>query len=94
MIAGDKIGEIYLHTDGSRCHAYWHPADGAADAYLCSISLKAYNGDLRLRDLFFDLASEVAVHGMRAAGHNVTLRTPHGKVASTMRAGGELSDAG
>jgi hypothetical protein len=61
MATGDKIGDIYLRGDKSRCHAYWRPTDGTPDVCLCSIDLAAYTQHPQLRDRFVALAAEVAL---------------------------------
>jgi hypothetical protein len=67
----DKIGDVFLRADKSRCHAYWRPIDGA-DVFLCAIDLSAYNNHPHLRELFTELATEVAIN--RACGSGVMLR--------------------
>jgi hypothetical protein len=74
MSAGDKIGDVYLRSDKSRCHAYWRPADGAPEVFLCSISLPVYNRHPHLRELFIELATDVAINHKRAAGSGVMMR--------------------
>jgi hypothetical protein len=74
MAAGDKIGDVYLRKDKSRCCAYWRSVDGTPDVFLCAISLKVVSSHLHIRELFIELAGEVALNLKREAGSGVTLR--------------------
>jgi hypothetical protein len=73
MIAGDKVGEVYLRGSRTRCDAYWHPTDGTP-VLLCSIDLKAYNSHPHIRNLFIELATEVAINRGRTLDSAVALR--------------------
>jgi hypothetical protein len=52
MALGAKIGDVYLRKDKSRCCAYWRPADGTAEVFLCAISLKVFSNHPHLRESF------------------------------------------
>jgi hypothetical protein len=71
----EKVGDIFLAKEGGRCVAYWHPANGSPDAFLCALDLDAYTKHPHLRDLFVELATETALNLQRAAGEGVTLAT-------------------
>jgi hypothetical protein len=74
MAAGDRIGDVYLRGDKSRCNAYWRAADGTPEVFLCSIGRSVYNRHPHLRELFTELATEVAINHKRAAGSGVMMR--------------------
>jgi hypothetical protein len=73
MALGAKIGDVYLRKDKSRCCAYWRPADGTAEVFLCAISLKVFSNHPHLRESFIKLATEAALNRERAMGSSVTL---------------------
>jgi len=69
MALGDKIGDIFLRANNMRVDAYWYPADGTPEVFLCSIAQSAYNDHPHLRELFIELATEVNINrGRRASG--------------------------
>jgi len=69
----DKIGDLCLRSDKSRCHVYWQPTDGP-EVFLCSINRSVYNDHPHLRDLFIELATEAMINHKRVAGNGLCIR--------------------
>jgi hypothetical protein len=70
----EKIGDIFLTHEKERCAAYFRPTDGSSDVFLCAMDLSACSRHPHLRKMLIELASEVALNRMRAAGDSVTFR--------------------
>jgi hypothetical protein len=77
--AGDLIDQRALQAprcpagDKRRCTAYFRPVDGTPEM-LCAIDLSAYTNHPHIRDLFIELATEVAINRDCEPGNSVTLR--------------------
>ena len=57
-----------------RCVAYWRPAHGSPERFLCAADADACRKHPHLRELLIELAAEVALNRKRAAGDSVALR--------------------
>jgi hypothetical protein len=70
----DKIGDVYLRAEKSRCCAYWRPAVGGPEIFLGAVDSTICERHPHVRDLFVELIAEIAVNRERAKGRGVTLR--------------------
>ena len=73
-MAKTKTGDIWLVGEKGRCVAYWRPADGSCDVFLCAAPADAIDKHPHLRELLIELAAELALNRDRAAGDSVALR--------------------
>jgi hypothetical protein len=66
----ERTGDIYLASEKGRCVAYWLPADGSPERFLCAADADACGKHPHLRDLLIELAAEVRSIGgaRRTAG--------------------------
>ena len=67
-MAKTKTGDIWLVGEKGRCVAYWRPADGSCDVFLCAAPADAIDKHPHLRELLIELAAELALNRSRAAG--------------------------
>jgi hypothetical protein len=81
-------GEDRRYLSGQRkgrCVAYWRPAHGSPERFLCAADADACRKHPHLRELLIELAAEVALNRKRAAGDSVALRV---RAPISGRAGG------
>jgi hypothetical protein len=63
----EKTGDIYLSDEKGHCVAYWRPADGSSHVALCTMKLSICNDHPHVRDLFVELATEIALNRTRTS---------------------------
>ena len=80
-----EAGNIHLISEKGRCVTYRRPVDGSRDVSLCAMDLHAYNDHPHLREMFTELAAEVALNRRRQRGDSVTLRVREPLSGSTAR---------
>ena len=81
----EKTGDIYLSHEKGRCVVYWRPVDGSSDLFLCAMDLSVCSSHPHLREMFVELATEIALNRDRAAGNSATFRVREPVVESKAR---------
>ena len=84
-MAGTKIGDVFFREERDRCCAYWRAVDGSSDLFLCAMDLSVCSSHPHLREMFVELATEVALNRDRAAGNSATFRVHEPVVESKAR---------
>ena len=79
-----KTGDIYLASEKGRCVAYWRPADGSPERFLCAADADACGKHPHLT-LLVELAAEVPLSRGRVAGDSAALGV---RAPISSRAGG------
>ena len=72
-----KTGDILIHlvSEEGRYVCYWRPVDGSSpDIFLCAADADIVSKHPHLRDLFAELAAELALNRGRESGDGRTLR--------------------
>jgi hypothetical protein len=74
MPAENKVGDIFLNHDEFVCRAFWRPLDGSPEVLLCSMHVGTYERHPAIRELFANLAADIAINLDRPAGSGITVQ--------------------